>query len=127
MFPDASVHCVVIVYNLPSPFPNRSAFRFSVRSPVITASPAATALAPGGSLVLTEMILQETAPQLSVDAIATLTGTILWFGGHKLFGLAVTELMTGGVLSTTVTVAAHWLDTPRLFVTVRVTGVLPNE
>ena len=39
------------------------------------------------------------------------------FAGH---------VIEGGVLSTTVTVAEHWLETPRVSVTVNVTVVTPS-
>lgn len=65
-------------------------------------------------------------PQLSEAETVTVTGTILWFGGQRMFGLAVTAPIVGGWLSTTVTVAAHELEAPLSSVTVRVTLVVPK-
>jgi hypothetical protein len=61
-----------------------------------------------GSLLLTEEIWQaRTGSHLSVDKTLTVTGTILWFGGQRIFGLALTLSMTGGVVSTTATAELH--------------------
>ena len=80
-----------------------------------------------GSLLATDVILQTgAAVQLSEVVAETVTGTILWFGGHRVLGLAVTLVMVGGVVSTTVTVAEQEADAPLLSVAVRVTPVLPK-
>ena len=43
---------------------------------------------------------------------------VVMSGGH---------VIIGGVLSTTITVAVHWLEAPKLSVTVNVTLVEPSE
>jgi len=60
-----------------------------------------------GSLLRTPTILQRAAPQLSVTKARIFTLTILWFGGHRIFGEAATSLITGAVASTTVMVVEH--------------------
>jgi hypothetical protein len=70
------------------------------------------------------------------------TGTIAWFGGHSRFGDALTLLIVGGVVSTTVTVveqepvlparSAAWQDTgvvPSLYEpgTAQLTGTVPSH
>lgn len=99
LFPEASVQPTVTVYTRPLPLPARSALRFSVRFPVIcqsgAVSPSPVPLT--GSLLLTAVILQTgAAPQLSDAEADTITGIILWFGGQRTFGLAVTLLIVGG-------------------------------
>lgn len=58
LFPETSVHLTVTVYSRPSPVPERSALRFTVRLPVIAqsgvVSPSPKPLT--GSLLVTEMI-----------------------------------------------------------------------
>jgi hypothetical protein len=56
---------------------------------VITASPLATASLPGGSLLVTERILQEAAPQPPEVMALTVTGISLWLVGQRTLGLAV--------------------------------------
>jgi hypothetical protein len=72
-------------------------------------------------LLLTERILHDADPQLSVAEAVTITGIILWFGGHNTLGLAAVAPTTGGVLSCTLTVAWHWLDKPPGSIAVSVT------
>src|SRR5262249_53340475 len=70
-FPDGSVHATVIVYTRPVPLPDRSARRFTVRSPVITQSGLVSpSPSPStGSLLVTDTIRHDTvAPQPS-DAV----------------------------------------------------------
>jgi hypothetical protein len=78
-------------------------------------------------LLLTEVIWHTGVPSQKSDTDAeTITGTILWFGGHKTLGLAATLWMLGGVVSTTVTVP--WQESEsKPSSTVRVTRVLPRE
>ena len=117
LFPEASVHAIVIVYT--RPLPERSALRFTVRFPVITQS---GAVSPSpvplpGSLLLTEVILQTgAASQMSDAAAVTVTGAILWFGGQSTLGLAATEEITGGVVSCTITAELQELEFPALSV-----------
>jgi hypothetical protein len=61
-----------------------------------------------GSLLLTETIRQSAlGSQLSVALAAMVTGIRRWFGGHNEFGVALTALIFGVVVSTTVTVAVQ--------------------
>jgi hypothetical protein len=59
---------------------------------VITQSPSPST----GSLLLTETILHETAPQPPEVLALTVTGIILWFGGQTAFGLALAAVIVGG-------------------------------
>src|SRR5262245_24061008 len=63
---------------------------------------------------------------MSVAETATVTGTRRWFGGHRLFGVADTEEMTGGVVSTIVTVVEAWAWLPSSSVAVKWTVVTPS-
>jgi len=61
-----------------------------------------------GSLLATEATTQVgLGSHVSVAEADTWTGTNLWFGGHRTFGLAERAEITGGVVSFTVTVAEH--------------------
>jgi len=61
-----------------------------------------------GWLLATDKIWHDAeASQMSDTDTATVTGTSLWFGGHKTFGVAATFEMVGGVVSTTRTVDVH--------------------
>ena len=57
---------------------------------------------------------------------ATVTGTILWFGGQRTFGLAVTLPMLGGVVSTTFTVTVSDAIPPLPSFTVRMLVFFPK-
>src|SRR6185369_6890974 len=86
-------------------------------------------LSPGpvtGSSLLTETIWQTGAgSQLSVADTYTTTGTIWWFGCERTFGLAVTELIVGAVVSATVKVVAQVLVLPASSVAITVITWLP--
>jgi len=95
----------------------------AVNDPVIRQS----ALEP--SLLLTATIRQARATPASHASVTsgdTVTGTILSFGGHSRFGLAVTAAITGAVVSSTLTVPMHVLESPAASVAVRVTPVVPS-
>src|SRR6266404_464006 len=97
LFPDASEHRMVIVYTRPPPAGFRVAARFKVRSPVIWTSRGSEV-----SLHETPMIFPVGAgSQLSETETEIVTGTIWWFGGESMFGVAVAELMVGAVVSAT--------------------------
>jgi hypothetical protein len=51
-------------------------------------------------LLLTAEIRQAAALHRSDAEAATVILTILWFGGHNAFGVAVTSPIVGGVVST---------------------------
>ena len=129
LFPEASEQLTPTVYTRPLPFPERSALRFTVRFPVIAQS-GAVSPSPNpltGSLLLTEVILQTGAPLQASDAeTVTATGTILWFGGQSTFGLAVTLMIFGGVVSLTVTTTISDAVPPLLSFTVSVTVCVPR-
>jgi hypothetical protein len=58
-----------------------------------------------GSFLVTETIRDCGAASHKSEAATEIpTSTILWFGGHSALGVAITELITGGVVSCTVTV-----------------------
>ena len=69
--------------------------------------------------------LKPTPEQLSLTAVVKLTTAEHWPGP---VGVVMLEgqVICGGVVSTTVTLAAHVLDAPLLSVTVSVTDVSPN-
>ena len=100
----SSVHSTVIVYSRPLPLPALSALKLTVRSPAISQS---GAVSPSpvpliGSLLSTDMTLQAgSGSQLSIAIAETVIGSILWLGDQRMSGLAETEDMTGGVVSTT--------------------------
>src|SRR5687767_2008586 len=81
----------------PVPFWARSARKSTVRSPVMIQSgswsPSPVPLI--GSLLVTETILQDTGPLLSVALAFTVTERILWFGVCNTEGVAVGFVMTG--------------------------------
>src|SRR6185436_16036818 len=54
----------------------------------------------------------------------TATGTNLWLGGHKTFGVAVTLPIVGGVVSTTRTVDVHEDGLPAVSEVENLTGVV---
>src|SRR5690606_42027046 len=78
------------------------------------------------SLLLTLTILHSGVPQFSVLTVVTVTDFILWLGGHKDDGLAVTLVMVGAMLSTTVTVAVALASFPFTSFTVNVTVFAPT-
>src|SRR5687767_5325946 len=81
----------------PAALPSRSARRLTVRSPVSSTS-GSCALPP--SFDPTPTILQTPMPApASVAFTDTDTACILWFGDHSVPGVAVTEAMTGAVVS----------------------------
>ena len=130
MFPEASLHPTVIVYTRPLPLPARSALRFTVRFPVISQSGAVSPspVPSTGSLLLTEVILQTGAAlQVSDAETATVTGTILWSGGQRTFGLAVTLAILGGVVSTTFTMTVSDAVSPLPSSTVSVMVCAPKD
>ena len=108
----SSVHSTVIVYSRPLPLPALSALKLTLRSPVISQS---GAVLPSpvpliGSLLSTDLILHAgSASQLSIATAETVTGFILWLGGQRTSGLAETEDITGGVVSTTSMVCTQLL------------------
>ena len=63
-----------------------------MRSPVITQSPPSSI----GSLLVTEMILQDTEPQPPEVLTPTVTGTNSSLGGQRTLGLAVRLVMLSG-------------------------------
>src|SRR5262249_47563580 len=65
------------------------------------------------SLLDTLAIAHVAAPQVSAASVVTVTGTILWFGGQTVAGDAVTLVIAGGVLSTTVTAVASAETCPK--------------
>src|SRR5262245_22479903 len=80
-----------------------------------------------GSLLVIEMTLQlGVASQMSETSTVMVTGTSLWFGGHSEFGEAATLWMTGGVVSTTVTVVVAVVTLPEPSFAVNVTVVTPS-
>lgn len=93
-----------------------------MRLPVICASAAVI-----GSLLVICVILQTGfESQASESETATLTGTSLWFGGHKTFGLADAAAITGGFVSRTVTAESHVLPFPDPSVMLQENGVEPS-
>ena len=80
-------------------------------------------------LLLAETILQRDATEgshVSVTATDTVTGTILWSGGHSVAGLADTEVITGAVVSLTVTLVTQVLVLCDPSVTLQLTELVPN-
>jgi len=78
-----------------------------------------------GSLLLTLEIAQSgLESQLSMAVAETLTRTILWFGGQRASGLALTFWMTGGVVSATSMVCAQLLSLPQESVAVQVREIV---
>src|SRR3990172_7037879 len=63
---------------------------------------------------------------MSRTETASVTGTSLWLGGQRTFGLAVREAMTGSVVSTTVTLVVAVALFPEASVAVKVTVVVPS-
>jgi len=81
-----------------------------------------------GSLLLTEMISQiGEASHTSPTGTLTATETILWFGGHRISGLAVTGAILGGVVSTTITVELHSAVFPESSKALQPIEVSPSE
>lgn len=64
-----------------------------------------------GSLLLTSVILQETGPQLLEVEPLTLTGIILWLGGQRVFGLATTALIVGGLQTVAIAIPKGFIPT----------------
>jgi len=65
-------------------------------------------MAPGpGSLLVTLMIFHAVGPPVSVTFASTFTATMLWSGGQRTLGVAVTAVTTGGVVSRTSTMVEH--------------------
>jgi len=64
-----------------------------------------------GSLAVTavirQLLLATVGSQTSVTLTARVTGTSLWLGGESTFGVALTLVMVGGVVSATVTLDAQ--------------------
>src|SRR4051812_37687299 len=82
----------------PLPPPFRSERTLRVRSPVISYWP------EPASLLVTEIILDfGCESQISLAAAEIVIGIILWLGGERMLGLAVRLVMSGGVVSRTVT------------------------
>jgi len=82
-----------------------------------------------GSLLLTAMILHSElifGSQISVTDTPTLTDTILWLGGQSTLGLANTDVIVGGVVSTTFTRELHELGLFEESFALQVNGVVPN-
>src|SRR5687768_6237368 len=78
-----------------------------------------------GSLLATETKLHDAeASQMSDTDTATVTGTVLWFGAHKAFGVATTSPMVGGVVSTTFTDEVHADGLLELSAVENMTGVV---
>src|SRR5687767_13400780 len=71
-----------------------------VQSGAVSPSPVPFA----GSLLETPVTDHVTAEQLSDALTLTATGVILWFGGPRVLGVALTDAMTGAVVS-----GEHWL------------------
>src|SRR5436190_8892156 len=90
-------------------FPERSARTFAVWAPVISQSGAVLPLplASTAWLLLMAMIFHRVGPQASVTHASIRTGTILWFGGQMHLGVAVTLVISGAIVSNTVTVVEH--------------------
>jgi len=88
----------------PSPLPGAS-------SDSLLATAASTALAFGS--------------QTSVTCHADCTGTIRWFGGHRVVGLSV-KVRDGGIVSCTTTDEAHVAWFPVASVEVKATPVVPS-
>src|SRR5262249_20561810 len=63
---------------------------------------------------------------MSETSTVSVTGTILWLGGHSELGEAATLWMTGGVVSTTVTVVVAVVTLPEPSLAVNVTVVTPS-
>ena len=106
----------------PVPFPSRCALRFAVKLPVICASAEVIA-----SLLVICVILQTGfGSQVSESETDTLTGTSLLFGGHSTLGLAVTDEITGGVVSCTLTVELQLPGFPDPSATLHEKGVEPS-
>src|SRR5215472_5937930 len=85
--------------------PERSARSVTVVGPVICQSGAVSPSPPlfTGSLLATLAIAQVAPPQPSAAVVVTVTGTIWWFAGARLVGDAITRVIVGAVVSTTVT------------------------
>ena len=116
---------MVRVYSRPVPVAARSDLSFTARFPVICqsgeVSPSPRPLI--GSLLLTAAILQTgAASQLSDTGATMVTGTILWFGGQRTLGRAVTVPIVGGVVSCTVALNEQLLLAP---LALQVTVVVP--
>ncbi len=97
VFPESSTHSTATTYIRPLPFPERSALRFRLRSPVISQSAAVP------SLLETAVTLARATRQLSVAETRNLTGCILWFGGQSEAGVALILWITGASQSRTTT------------------------
>jgi len=80
-----------------------------------------------GSLLVTEMILQEVGPpQLSVAVAFTVTRVIRLVIGRRIDGVAVTLPIIGDSLSRTTTLKPHVAVLPDASVAVQVTVVVPT-
>jgi hypothetical protein len=90
----------------PLPLAARSARRFTVSEPVMTMSPAVSPSPRplSGSLLVTLRMRPVTALTASSAWPDTFTETIWWFGGQSTAGDALRLVMTGAVVSRTVTV-----------------------
>ena len=74
-----------------------------------------------GSLLSIEMIRHAgIMSHLSVTDTLTVTGTILPFGGHRVFGVAPTLDMTGGVVSSYMIITVSVSEAPSSSVTVTI-------
>jgi hypothetical protein len=90
-----------MVYTRPPPFPDGSHRKFNVKPPVISQSGAwFPSLRPfTDSLLVTAMFLETTLPpQLSAATTVIVTGTMLWLGGDRTLGIAVSCCINGGVV-----------------------------
>src|SRR5437867_1846572 len=111
----------------PLPPPVRSERRSTVRGPVTSQSGAVwPSPRPSiNSLLATETMWQlRLASQMSATETETPTGTIWWLGGHSTLGVAVALPITGGVVSTTSTVAVHCAGFPESSWVEKLTGVV---
>src|SRR5262249_22987727 len=63
---------------------------------------------------------------MSETSTVSVTGTLLWVGGHREVGEGVRLWMTGGVVSTTVTVVVAVVTLPEPSLAVNVTVVTPS-
>src|SRR5882724_12615155 len=78
------------------------------------------------SLLVTEMIFQPATQHASCATTLILIGTNLWFGGHKVAGLSVLLVITGGIVSCTMMLLSQDVWLPALSATVTPTMLVPN-